>query len=206
MAEMPFAHRALGAACSPHAVCTLTLPYPTLVCMQSARSLACPGQANQLLRQAGVLRGDVVGEALPYPTLVCMQFARSLACPGQAHLELRQAGVLRGDVVGETLHHGLLHGAHKAERLLLLDGHLLLVLLLQQLAELVQRPIKPLHRRQAIVLRKGIGGQIPQITIATKQLNLSKRALDQRCTLALICYEAFICTHKALTPAARPAV
>ena len=81
----------------------------------------------------------------------CAQRARRAR---RARLELRQAGVLLGHLVREARDHGLLHRAHKAERLLLLDGHVLLVLVVQQARKLVQRRVQALDGRQALVLRR----------------------------------------------------
>lgn len=67
---------------------------------------------------------------------MCMGTA---ACPPVfPRLELGQAGILLGHLKGEAAHHGLLCVAHKVERLLLLDGHRLLVAGVDDLAELCQ--------------------------------------------------------------------
>lgn len=70
------------------------------------------------------------------------------------HQQQRPVRVLLGHLKGEARHHGLLHAAHVAQRLALLDGHLLLVLGLDQGLELIQGGLQLGQSSQAGVLHR----------------------------------------------------
>ena len=55
-----------------------------------------------------------------------------------SNLELREVGVLGRDLKGESANHGLLNSANVVQALLLDDGHLLLVLVVDDRVEFLQ--------------------------------------------------------------------
>ncbi len=83
------------------------------------------------------------------------------------HLELWQVGILCRHFIREPLDHGLLDLPHKAQRLLLLDGDLLLVLRVQQSCELVQRFVQGRNRPQTRFLRSKMSQEFVRATMAS---------------------------------------